>query len=163
MCSGILPSFASFNLHVISQKRYRQKKLSNASNFVRKSCAKLEPWRTVTNCYSSINWWRCRNQSDSTLHMVQRSLGTFPRPIFSEAWIGEREAQNKFWSVSLKIIKKYSLKLFQWPCNKTTLTCSVFATKWSIFSNFCWVNHTAVSSCFHRGPLGNFNSCMARQ
>lgn len=160
MCSGILPSFASFNLHVISQKRYRQKKLSNASNFVRKSCAKLEPWRTVTNCYSSINWWRCRNQSDSTLHMVQRSLGAFPRSIFSAPWTGEREVQNL-----VCISQNHKKILFETisVTNKTTLTCSVFATKWSIFSDFCWVNHTAVSLCFHRGSLGKFNSCMARQ
>lgn len=70
-----------------------------------------KPWRTVIRVLTDD---RCRNQSDSTLDMVQRSLGTFPRSIFSAPWTEERELQNNFWSVPLKIIKKYSLKLFQW-------------------------------------------------
>ena len=118
-----------------------------------------KPWRTVIRVLTDD---RCRNQSDFTLDMVQRSLGTFPRSIFSAPWTGERELQNNFWSVPLKIIKKILFKTIS-VTNKTTLTCSVFATKWSIFSDFCWVNHTAVSLCFHRGSLGKFNSCMARQ
>ena len=71
-----------------------------------------KPWRTVIRVLTDD---RCRNQSDSKLDMVQRSLGTFPRSIFSALWTEERELQNNFWSVPLKIIKKYSLKLFQWP------------------------------------------------
>lgn len=101
-----------------------------------------EPWRTIIRVLTDD---RCQNQSDSTLHMVQRSLGTFPGSIFSAPWSDEREVQDNFWSVSLKIIKKTLFKTIS-VTNKTTVTCSVFATKWSIFSDFCWVNHTAVSS-----------------
>lgn len=100
-----------------------------------------EPWRTIIRVLTDD---RCQNQSDSTLHMVQRSLGTFPGSIFSAPWSDEREVQDNFWSVSLKIIKKTLFKTIS-VTNKTTVTCSVFATKWSIFCDFCWVNHTAVS------------------
>ena len=101
-----------------------------------------EPWRTIIRVLTDD---RCQNQSDSTLHMVQRSLGTFPGSIFSAPWSDEREVQDNFWSVSLKIIKKTLFKTIS-VTNKKTVTCSVFATKWSIFSDFCRVNHTAVSS-----------------
>jgi len=114
MCSGILPSFASFNLHEISQKGYRQKNCRTLPALCEnraQSWSLDEPWWTVIRVLADD---RCRNQSDSKLHMVQRSLGTFPRSIFSAPWTGEREGQDNFWSVSLKIIKKYSLKLFQW-------------------------------------------------
>lgn len=118
-----------------------------------------EPWRTIIRVLTDD---RCQNQSDSTLHMVQRSLGTFPGSIFSAPWSDEREVQDNFWSVSLKIIKKHSLKLFHWPIKQ------LWHARYLLQND----QYSAISveliiqpflHFFHWGSVGKFNSCMARQ